>query len=40
MGYTRIGKRDFYNLGGLANTRCVRVTRGRSWAYFLRPLNS
>lgn len=34
IGYTRITKEEFYRLGGFANTRCVRVQRGRSWAYF------
>lgn len=34
IGYTRIAKEEFYRLGGFANTRCVRVQRGRSWAYF------
>lgn len=36
IGYTKITKRAFYNAGGFANTRCVRVTRGRAWAYFYR----
>jgi hypothetical protein len=34
IGYERISKRDFYANGGFANPRCVRVTRGSSWAYF------
>lgn len=36
IGYERISKRDFYLNGAFANPRCVRVTRGRSWAYFYR----
>lgn len=36
IGYERISKKDFYHNGGFANTRCVRVTRGRSWGYFFR----
>jgi len=36
MGYERISRRDFYLNGGFANSRCVRVTRGRGWAYFFR----
>ncbi len=34
MNYTRISKMDFYLNGGFANPRCVRVSRGKSWAYF------
>lgn len=36
IGYIRISKRDWYANGGFANSRCVRVQRGRSWAYFYR----
>lgn len=36
IGYTRISKRTFYNAGGFANPRNVRVTRDGSWAYFYR----
>lgn len=36
MGYTRISRTDFYLWGGFANPWLVRVTRGRSWAYFER----
>lgn len=36
MNHVRISKRDFYLNGGFANSRCVRVTRGSSWAYFWR----
>jgi hypothetical protein len=36
IGYERISKRDFYANGGFSNPRCVRVARGRSWAYFYR----
>ena len=36
LGYMRISKRDFYLNGGFADSRCTRVTRGRSWAYFYR----
>lgn len=36
IGYMKISKRTFYLNGGFANSRCVRVTRGRSWAYFWR----
>ena len=37
MGYMKISRAHFYRLGGFSNTQCVRVTRGRSWAYFWRP---
>lgn len=36
MNYMKISRRDFYHNGGFANTHCVRVTRGRSWAYYWR----
>lgn len=36
MGYTRVTKRAFYQAGGFANPRCVRVTRGKAYAYFIR----
>ena len=36
IGFERITKRAFYANGGFSNSRCVRVTRGRSWAYFYR----
>lgn len=36
MDHARISKRAFYLKGGFANPRCVRVTRGRAWAYFWR----
>jgi predicted enzyme related to lactoylglutathione lyase len=36
MGYMRISKRGWYRAGGFAESRCVRVTRGKSWAYFYR----
>ncbi len=36
VGYMRITKQAFYRSGGFADTRCVRVMRGRSWAYFYR----
>jgi hypothetical protein len=34
MGYMRIAKRNWYRAGGFRNSLCVRVTRGRAWAYF------
>lgn len=36
IGYLRLTKRAWYLAGGFAEDRCVRVTRGRSWAYFWR----
>jgi hypothetical protein len=36
IGYMRMTRRAWYAAGGFANPRCVRVTRGRSWAYFYR----
>lgn len=36
IGYMQITKRAWYLAGGFAEPRCVRVTRGRSWAYFYR----
>ena len=36
IGYIKISRADFYLNGGFANDRCVRVTRGQSWAYFYR----
>lgn len=36
IGYERITKRCFYLRGGFSNSRCVRVQRGRSWAYYWR----
>jgi hypothetical protein len=36
IGYEKISRREFYTGGGFANTRHVRVTRGRAWAYFRR----
>ena len=36
IGYERISKKDFYAKGGFSNSRCVRVERGSSWAYFWR----
>lgn len=30
----RITKAQFYSYGGFSNPMCVRVTRGRRWAYF------
>jgi len=36
IGYERISKRTFYANGGFANSRCVRVTRNGSWAYYWR----
>lgn len=35
-GYMRITRRVFYANGGFSNPRCLRVTRGRAWAYFWR----
>lgn len=37
IGYTRINRKTFYAYGGFANPRCVRVERGKAWAYFIRP---
>lgn len=39
IGSTKITKKEFYRLGGFSNPYCVRVTRGKAWAYFLRRLN-
>ncbi len=36
IGYVRITKRNWYRAGGFAEPRCIRVTRGRGWAYFWR----
>jgi hypothetical protein len=36
MGYTKISRCAFYAAGGLSNPACVRVTRGKAWAYFFR----
>ena len=32
----RITKKVFYANGGFSNPRCIRVTRGKSWAYYWR----
>lgn len=37
-GYERITRAQFYNNGGHANPRLVRMTRGRCWAYYRRTL--
>lgn len=34
IGYMRISRSLFYELGGFSNPRCVRLERGRCWAYF------
>lgn len=34
-GYTKISRKKFYKLGGFSNPRCVRISRGGDWAYFL-----
>lgn len=34
-GYRRVTKREWYEAGGFRNSRCVRVTRGGRWAYFI-----
>lgn len=36
IGYTKVRRSTFYRMGGFANTRLVRVTRGGGWAYFKR----
>lgn len=36
IGYRKIGRAEFYSLGGFACSRCVRVTRSGSWAYYWR----
>lgn len=36
IGYMRLSKRNWYNAGGFAESRCVRVSRGHSWAYYWR----
>lgn len=33
-GKTKISKRDFYELGGLANPRLFRKMRGGAWTYW------
>lgn len=33
-GYTRITKAQFYANGGFANPRCVRISRGGSYAHY------
>ena len=35
IGYARITRAQFYELGSFRNSRLVRTQRGRSWAYFL-----
>jgi hypothetical protein len=34
IGYTSITRSQFYLLGGFSNTRCVRIQRGKCFAYF------
>jgi len=34
-GFTRITKREWYNAGGFANSKCVRIERGGSWQYWI-----
>lgn len=36
IGHTKITRAAFYNAGGFANPRCVRVSRGASYAYYFR----
>lgn len=36
MSATKITKAQFYALGAFSNPRLIRVTRGRSWAYFMK----
>lgn len=34
IGYVKITKREFYLNGGFANPKCIRVTRGKSYAHY------
>lgn len=36
LGYEQITKKAFYAAGGFSNSRCVRVQRGKCWAYYFR----
>lgn len=36
IGYLQLTRRAWYHAGGFAESRCVRVTRGKRWAYFWR----
>lgn len=36
IGYTQITRKQFYELGGFANPKLVRVRRGYSMAYYER----
>lgn len=35
-GYARMTKQAYWHFGGPSNPRLLRVTRGKSWAYFVR----
>lgn len=34
IGYAKISRKRFYQLGGFSNPRLVRVTRNGGWAYY------
>lgn len=34
IGYRKISESEFYLRGGFANTKFVRVTRNKAWAYY------
>lgn len=36
VGYEKITRHAFYQTGGFANPRLVRVARGKGWAYYRR----
>lgn len=35
IGYTKILREQFYQYGGFANTKLVRITRNSDWAYYM-----
>jgi hypothetical protein len=36
VGYMKLTRRNWYNAGGFAESRCVRRMRGGAWQYFYR----
>lgn len=36
IGFLRVSRRRWYDLGGFANPRCVRRSIGAYWRYFIR----
>jgi len=35
VGWQRVTKRHWYDIGGFANSQCVRRHNGRCWVYYI-----